>query len=141
MGQRDLDRVERAMVTIPKTHGPETSLRDIRSLFEDEHVHMVLIVGPDRRLITTIERGDLERGRPDSTPVAQLGSLVGRTIGPNCPIEDATSKLKAEKRRRLAVVDDAGRLLGLLCLKRDGTGYCSDDGIRQRAAASGPSRA
>jgi hypothetical protein len=37
-------------------------------------------------------------------------------------------------RRRLAVTDEAGRLLGLLCLKKDGTGYCSDDGIRERAA-------
>jgi hypothetical protein len=36
--------------------------------------------------------------------------------------------------RRLAVVDCSGRLLGLLCRKNSGTGYCSDEGIRQRAA-------
>jgi hypothetical protein len=36
-------------------------------------------------------------------------------------------------RRRPAVVDDSGRLLGLLCLKKDGTDYCSDEGVRDRA--------
>ncbi|MGW1564687.1 hypothetical protein ACWCQ1_51030 [Streptomyces sp. NPDC002144] len=36
-------------------------------------------------------------------------------------------------RRRLAVTDGCGRLLGLLCLKRSGNGYCSDEGIRARA--------
>jgi hypothetical protein len=38
-----------------------------------------------------------------------------------------------ERRRRLAVVDESGRLLGLLCLKKDQCGYCSDEGIRERA--------
>jgi hypothetical protein len=43
------------------------------------------------------------------------------------------SALLLEKRRRLAVVDHTGRLLGLLCLKHDGRGYCTDEGIRARA--------
>jgi CBS-domain-containing membrane protein len=128
------------MVTIPKTHGPETALVEIRSLFEDDHVHMALIVGPDRRLITTIERSDLNQIQSESRPTPQVGTLHGRTIGPADSIQDATSRLKAQQRRRLAVVDDAGRLLGLLCLKRDGTGYCSDSGVLQRAAASGKAR-
>ena len=37
-----------------------------------------------------------------------------------------------EERRRLAVLDDSGRLIGLLCLKGNGTGYCADDGRRGR---------
>jgi hypothetical protein len=41
-------------------------------------------------------------------------------------------KLLGEGRRRLAVIDESGRLLGLLCLNREGTGYCSDDGILKR---------
>jgi hypothetical protein len=44
-------------------------------------------------------------------------------------------------RRRLAVVDEDGTLLGLLCLKATGLGFCSDDAIAQRRRAqAGSSR-
>jgi hypothetical protein len=108
MGQLNKGLVASAMVTIPKTHGPDTPLNEIRSLFEDEHFHIALIVGDDGRLITTIERSDLDETRVDSIPVFQLGTLAGRTIGPTRSVEDATSMLTAERRRRLAVIDDAG---------------------------------
>lgn len=35
--------------------------------------------------------------------------------------------------RRLAVIDDHGMLLGLLCLKRTGLGFCSDTDVQARA--------
>jgi hypothetical protein len=127
-------RVADAMVTRPKTHGPECGLERIRTFFEDAHVHMALIVSPDGRLVTTIERPDLVTATSNSVPVTRLGTLVGRTAGPADLLATATATLLEQGRRRLAVVDGSGRLLGLLCLKRDGTGYCSDAGIRERAA-------
>lgn len=126
-------RVADAMVTCAKTHGPESGLEPIRAFFEDDHLHMALIVAPDGRLITTIERPDLAAAASSSAPVAKLGTLIGRTAGPADPLAAATAALLREGRRRLAVVDDSGRLLGVLCLKKDGTGYCSDEGIRKRA--------
>jgi CBS-domain-containing membrane protein len=121
------------MVTVPKTHGIGTSLDDICSLFEDDHVHMALIVA-DGRLITAIERSDLVKPLPGSTPADQLGTLVGRTISPDQTLDEASAVLMGSGRRRLAVVDGSGGLLGLLCLKRDASGYCSDEGVGQRAA-------
>jgi hypothetical protein len=35
--------------------------------------------------------------------------------------------------RRRAVVDDEGRLLGLLCLKASGRGFCADADVAARA--------
>jgi hypothetical protein len=35
--------------------------------------------------------------------------------------------------RRTAVISADGRLLGLLCLKARGTGFCSDGDVRARA--------
>jgi hypothetical protein len=128
-------RVRDAMVTVPKIHGMGTPLEDIRSLFEDDHVHMALIVAHGR-LITTIERSDLVEAIPRSTLAYQVGTLAGRTISPRRPLDEVTAALKRSGRRRLAVADGSGGLLGLLCLKRDGSGYCSDDGVRQRAAES-----
>jgi len=132
-GTRAGRRVADAIVTHPKTHGPGSGLETIRAFFEDDHVHMALIVATDGRLVTTIERPDLTAATSGSAPVATLGTLSGRTAGPTDPLDAATATLLREGRRRLAVVDDSGRLLGLLCLKRDGTGYCSDEGIRERS--------
>ncbi len=119
-----------AMITCPTTHDLGTALDDIRAFFDDGHVHMALIVSADGRLITTIERPDLAAGA--YRPVAELGSLTGRTAGPALALDTATAALRRDSRRRLAVVDDSGRLLGLLCLKKDGTGYCSDQDVRDR---------
>jgi CBS-domain-containing membrane protein len=126
-------RVADAMVTCAKTHGPGSGLETIRAFFEDQHVHIALIVAADGRLVTTIERPDLPAAISSSALAVRLGKLIGRTARPTDPLGVATATLLREGRRRLAVVDDSGRFLGLLCLKRDGTGYCSDEGIRERA--------
>jgi hypothetical protein len=100
---------------------------------------MALVVDRDRRLVTTIERTDLVVCASSGTPAGELGTLGGRTVGPSDLLATAWGALVREGRRRLAVVDDSGRLLGLLCLKRDGRGFCSDEGVRARAAVSGQS--
>jgi CBS-domain-containing membrane protein len=127
-------RVADAMVTRPTMHGPDTSLKTIRTFFEDEHVHMALIVTGDGRLVTTIERPDLAVAASDSASASGLGTLAGRTAAPSDLLATATATLVQQGRRRLAVVDGSGRLIGLLCLKRAAAGYCSDEGIRERAA-------
>lgn len=127
------NRVADVMVRFPKTHGSGSGLEEIRAFFGDDHVHMALIVAADGRLVTTIERSDLAAAIPDSTLARELGTLTGRTTGPVDPLDAATAALLRGRRRRLAVIDDSGRLLGLLCLKKDETGYCSDEGIRGRA--------
>jgi len=135
-------RVADAMATCQKTHSPATTLAEIRAFFSDSHVHMALIVAADGRLVTTIERADLAAATTGSASVATLGTLTGRTAAPGDPLDAVTAGLVREGRRRLAVVDPSGRLVGLLCLKRDRTGYCSDEDISERARyATQPSAA
>jgi CBS-domain-containing membrane protein len=122
------------MVTICKTHGPDTRLAEIRRLLDDDHVHMALIVASDGQLLTTIERADLSETIPGSIRACHLGTIARRVISPHQSLEYAMAALKSGRRRRLAVIDDSGRLLGLLCLKRHGDGFCSDEGVRHRAA-------
>lgn len=135
------DRVADAMVTRPKTHAPQSTLAEIRAFFDDDHVHMALIVAPDGRLVTTIERADLSAVLSGTALAAAIGTLAGRTVRPHDSLAAAAAALLLGGRRRLAVVDEMGRLLGLLCAKRDGSGYCSDAGIRSRAAEQAISRA
>ncbi|MBO0825102.1 MAG: hypothetical protein J2P27_14805 [Actinobacteria bacterium] len=121
-----------AMITRPKVHDLNVRLEELRDFFEDDHVQMALIVAANRRLVTTIERSDLTASSTASRSVAELGTLAGRTTGPAVALDAAAALLLKGARRRLAVVDDSGRLLGLLCLKKDLTGYCSDERIRFR---------
>ena len=118
------------MVTIPNTHSPEITLEEIRELFEDDHVRMALIVASSGHLITTIERSDLNVAS-GTRAASTLGTLVDRTVAPSQSLAAATAALKRKCKRRLAVVEDSGRLVGLLCLRRDGNGFCSV-GIRRR---------
>jgi len=131
-------RVAGAMVTCPKTHGPESGVKEINALFKDEHVHLALIVGAVGRLLTTIERSDLASVRSSALPVVTSGTLEGRTVGPSDSLVATTPTFPRQGRRRLAVVDHSGRLLGLLCLRKDATGYCSDESTPARSNQAKP---
>ncbi|MER5675261.1 CBS domain-containing protein [Pseudonocardia alni] len=121
-----------AMIAGPKTCSRTTTVHQARETFRDDHVHALLVV--DRGvLLAVVERGDLE-GRPAAAPVRWLGTLAGRTVAPTEPVDAARERMRAAGRRRLAVVDGHGRLLGLLCLKRSGAGFCTDEGVRARAS-------
>jgi hypothetical protein len=61
--------------------------------------------------------------------------MIGRpkTLPSGASVADVHALLVRTGRRRLAVVDEEGRLLGLVCLKRRRTGYCTDAGVAERA--------
>ena len=119
------------MVEFPKTLGQGSTVGAVRELFRDTHVHMVLLVGPGGRLITAIERADIPQSAPNTALAAHFGTLKDRVVAPSVPLTAATQALQELGRRRFAVIDGRGTLLGLLCLNRKG-GYCSDEGIRAR---------
>lgn len=125
-----------AMVTIPKVLDGQSDVGAVRRELDNDHVHLVLVVDEHQRLLTTITRSDVPSSIPNSTRAIEVGRLAGRTIRPSTPIVDVTALLVRTGERRLAVTDDEGRLLGLLCLKRSQAGYCSDDGVAARACES-----
>ena len=123
------------MVRHPKALHARSTLSDASAFFADDHVHMALVVGAGGRLLTTVERADLPDGTAASTPLTSIGRLEGRTVPLDLPMVEVMDILQRAGGRRLAVIDRQGRLHGLLCLKRRGTGFCSDAGIASRAAA------
>lgn len=127
-----IETVADAMVTSPKTSPAGTTVAEARAAFADDHVHMLLLVS-DGVLLGTLVRDDLVGAHSQATAALGLATLGDRTTRPEQPIEQVRQQLIATGHRRLAVVDDAGRLLGLLCLKRDLTGFCSDSGIAARS--------
>jgi CBS domain-containing protein len=121
-----------AMIHFPKTCRPDTTVDQARLAFADDHVHALLVTENDR-LLAVVERPDLV-GAPAASRARPLGGLAGRTVPPEADLIGVRRDMSATGRRRLAVVDDHGRLLGMLCLKRSGYGFCSDAGVLARAA-------
>ncbi|MGH3186811.1 MAG: CBS domain-containing protein [Streptosporangiaceae bacterium] len=126
-----METVADVMMRYPKLCHEDSTVGDVRQLFADDHVHAVLIVS-GTRLLTVIDPVDLGPEATDSAPAARFGRLSGRVIAPTASADTALQQMIAASRRRLAVAGPDGTLLGLLCLKRGGTGYCSDENVRQR---------
>ena len=133
-------RVSQVMVTDPKSLPVDATVGEVLDVFDDDHVHMVLLV-EGAILRGTVERDDVQtdlwsdRDRHRmNRPALSLASLSGRTVLPTMPALAAWELLRARRSRRSAVVDERGSLLGLLCLKRRLTGFCSDADVAARAA-------
>lgn len=120
----------------PTVHPADATVGEVRAFLDGAHVHLALVVDRAGRLLTTLTRTDLE-GLDDGAAAREAGTLAGRTVRADRPAEDLPEHLAALGTRRAAVVDRAGVLVGLVCRKRSGAGYCSDDGIRSRRAERG----
>ena len=81
-------------------------------------------------------RGPLRRGALRHDDGMCSGSRGERVVSPGANLATVTQAMVALELRRLAVVDDHGQLVGLLCRKGSGRGFCSDDGVAARAAAA-----
>lgn len=118
-----------AMVTIPKTLPASVRIEEARAAFADPKVHLLLLTrGP--RLVTTLTRPDLVG--VVGGPVRWHGRTAGRVTAPGEPLGEVGAWMRRSGARRLAVIAEDDRLLGLLCLKADGSGFCSDANVRAR---------
>ncbi|HET8632548.1 MAG TPA: hypothetical protein VFL88_00260 [Gemmatimonadales bacterium] len=85
------------------------------------------------RLVTAVEREEVRPELADDLPARGFGRLAGRVVRDDAALDDVCTLLNAGGSRRLAVVDEWSHLVGLLSLKRTGSGYCSDREIESRA--------
>lgn len=135
---RSLECVRDAMLTVAGTEEPGTTVAQARQSLARPKVHMLLITDSGRLLGTVVEK-DLLGAGPDE-PARGVSRLEGRTVGPDAPLAEVHASMVQRGQRRLAVVDERGLLLGLLCLKSHFGGFCSDEGVAERRAAAYDSR-
>ncbi len=121
-----------AMVTTPWTHEVDLTVAEAHEVFTDSHVHMLLLTH-DGVLRGTLVRDDLAADADPGRPALELATLVDRTVRAGHALDGVIDLMHRRETRRLAVVDDAGVLVGLLCLKRTLDGFCSDADVRARA--------
>lgn len=132
MPPTDTPTVGDAMITDVKRSDRTSTVRDLRALFANDHVHAAVIVD-DGRLLTVVDRADLD-GLDGDVPAVEVGALGSRVVGAEVELELARQRLLHSGRRRLAVCSGDGTFLGLLCLKRTRAGFCADHDLRARSA-------
>lgn len=124
--------VAQVMVQHPKVLPVDAAVGRVRAAFEDDHVHMVLLT--DGNLLRgTVLRSDVPDTATDAQKAIRFALLTDRTVSATAPADAVLQWLAARQQRRLAVVDDGGRLVGLMCLKARGTGFCSNADVAARA--------
>lgn len=125
-----------AMLATPKVLAASARVDEVQALFEDDHVHAALLVDDAGRLVAVVEPADLV-DREGFTRAAFVGGLHDRTVRADAGAGVTWWAMRHSGRRRLAVVDDDGRLLGLLCLKASGRGFCSAADVEARRQERG----
>ena len=139
-GESNYDREHRAvslvvadaMILHPKVWGVDVTVAEVREAFEDDHLHAVLVVDCGA-LLAVVAREDIATST-GTDPAWPNGRVHGRTVGPHANLARVQAHMLSRQWRRLAVVDHRTTLLGLLCLKRSGLGFCADSDVAARAA-------
>jgi CBS domain-containing protein len=113
--------VQEAMTANPTTVTPDTSAREAARIMKNEDTGIVPIVESDR-LVGVITDRDLtlqivaEDGNAE-TPVAQIAAKELVTVDPQQSLEEAARLMAEHQVRRLPVVEEDGRLVGILAQK------------------------
>lgn len=114
-------RTQTGMISNPVTIGPDATLEDLDRRCGEYRVSGLPVVDPGNTLLGMITNRDLR-----FTPVAEWGTTLVRDVMTPMPLvtgrvgisrEDATALLRQHKRERLPLVDEAGRLAGLITVK------------------------
>jgi CBS domain-containing protein len=107
------------MVSHPGHLPADGSAQAAGELLDRPEVRAVYVTD-DERLVGVVTRKTLVRevvaaGRdPRTTTLGEISEPPDHTIGPDVPLEEAFRFLEAEDAERLPVVDESGRLIGVL---------------------------
>jgi IMP dehydrogenase len=114
-------RTQTGMISNPITIGPDATLEDLDTVCGQYRVSGLPVVDPGHHLLGIITNRDLR-----FTPVAEWATTLVRDVMTPMPLitapegisrEDATLLLRQHKRERLPLIDEQGRLAGLITVK------------------------
>jgi CBS-domain-containing membrane protein len=118
---QDGQLVRDVMVPRPKTLPAGASVGDLRRLFGNAHVQTALLVDGSE-FVGAVDRHTVPDHTPDDSPARSLATS-GDVIGPEAPMAEAVARLDERGTDRLVVLDGP-KLVGLMCLTKDRTGFC-----------------
>jgi IMP dehydrogenase len=141
----EVDRVKRSesgMIMHPITLGPSASLRQAHALMARFSISGVPIVEEDGRLVGIITNRDLQFERDLDRSIRDVMTREGLVTAPvGTTLEEAERVLHQHRIEKLPVVDEHGRLKGLITVKdifkrRQYPDACKDEHGRLRAGAA-----
>ncbi|WP_285902221.1 IMP dehydrogenase [Frankia sp. AiPs1] len=111
-------RSESGMITAPVTCGPEATLEDANVLMARYRISGVPVTEPDGRLVGIVTNRDIRFERDYSRRVQDVMTRMPLITAPvGVSPEDALELLRRHKIEKLPIVDDRGRLRGLITVK------------------------
>jgi IMP dehydrogenase len=117
--QADLvKRSEAGMVSNPVTCGPDATLADVDALCARYRISGVPVTDPEGVLVGIVTNRDIRFEADHARPVSEIMTkmpLVTAPVGVSKP--DALALLRQHKIEKLPLVDDGGRLRGLITVK------------------------
>ena len=138
---RKVKRAENGMIYDPVTISKENTVGDALNLMKENKIGGIPVVDSDRKLIGIVTNRDLRFQRDMSRRIGEVMTPGDRLITTRNPeLEHASEILLNSKIEKLPVVDDAGRLVGLITYKditkvQDHPNACKDAKGRLRVAA------
>lgn len=117
----EVDKVKRSesgMILDPITLGPDALVADALDLMARFKISGVPITGPDGRLVGILTNRDLRFHDDVNERIGNVMTSVGLVTAPvGTTLEQAQAILGKHRIEKLPVVDDAGRLSGLITVK------------------------
>jgi len=116
----EAERVKRYqswLIARPYTLSPQDKVEDARALMAEKNISGIPIVDPKGFLKGLVTRKDLifeERGERPLSEVMNTRLITGR---PGITLDEAHALLKANKIEKLPIVDERGKLVGLVTLR------------------------
>ncbi len=112
-------KVREAMTGRPRCVTPDTSLRQVAEVMEAEDIGAVPVVDGEQLSGMVTDRDIVIRAvakgkNPDGMPVREIFSRDVVSIGPEDDLSDALQLMATHQVRRLPVVDDDNRLVGIV---------------------------
>jgi len=141
----EVDRVKRSesgMILNPITLTPERPIRDALALMEQFSISGVPIVDPDGRLVGIITNRDLQFEKELDRPIQEVMTREGLIVAPvGTSLDEAEKILQRHRIEKLPVVDEHGKLRGLITVKdifkrRQYPDACKDEHGRLRVGAA-----
>lgn len=134
-------RAENGMIYDPVTIKLGSTVADALHMMEEYHIGGIPVVDNDRKLVGIVTNRDLRFERDHSRKVDEVMTSEGLvTTNQSTNLEEAAEILQKHKIEKLPVVDNDGRLIGLVTYKditkaKDKPMACKDSLGRLRVAA------
>ncbi len=116
---KKVKRAESGKILDPYTLGPDDTVQDALALMEKHKISGIPIVDRDGRLLGLVTRRDLRFEENGSRPLKEIMTPVDEIIV--APVETTLSEaekiLREHRIEKLPLVDDKGRLAGLITFK------------------------